>query len=139
MDDVIFAPAYQVAAAIRERHLSAIELLDAYLAQITQHNAALNAIVTLTADDARARAQAADDALAHGHVWGPLHGVPITLEDCHATAGIRSTWGGFAPLTDYIPTQDSTVAARLKAAGAILLGKECPDCLGRCVARDAHR
>jgi amidase len=123
MDDVLFAPAYQVAAAIRERHLSASEVLDAYLAQIAHHNTALNAIVTLATDDARARAQAADAALAHGHVWGPLHGVPITLEDCHAVAGIRSTWGGFAPLTDHIPTEDSTVAARLKAAGAILLGK----------------
>jgi len=123
MDDVLFAPTYEVAAAIRQRHVSAVEVLDAYLAQIARHNAALNAAVTLAADAARARAQAADAALAGGQVWGPLHGVPMTLEDCHATAGIRSTWGGFAPLADHIPSEDSTVATRLKAAGAILMGK----------------
>jgi Asp-tRNA(Asn)/Glu-tRNA(Gln) amidotransferase A subunit family amidase len=56
-------------------------------------------------------------------VWGPLHGVPITLEDAHATAGLRSTWGGYPSLASHVPSEDSTVPARLRAAGAIVLGK----------------
>ena len=72
---------------------------------------------------ARERAKAADDDLARGKVWGPLHGVPITLEDAHATQGLRSTWGGFPGLANHVPAEDGTIAARLKAAGAIILGK----------------
>lgn len=56
-------------------------------------------------------------------MWGPLHGVPFTLEDAHATAGLRSTWGGYPPLLHYSPSRDAAAAARLKAAGAILIGK----------------
>jgi amidase len=123
MEDFLFTPAHQLAAAIRERQVSATELLDAHLAHIARHNPKLNAIVTLDEAGARQRARQADDALAQGQCWGPLHGLPITLEDCHATAGIRSTWGGFPPLMEHIPSTDSTVAARLKAAGAIILGK----------------
>jgi amidase len=123
MEDLLFAPAHQLAAAIRERRISAVELLDTYLTHIARHNPALNAIVTLNEAAAHQRAHEADEALAHSQLWGPLHGVPITLEDCHATAGIRSTWGGFPPLMDHIPSEDSSVTARLKAAGAIILGK----------------
>jgi amidase len=119
--DPVFASTTQLAAAIRAGSVSAAEALDAHLAQIERHNPALNAIVTLDAESARERARAADEALAHGDVWGPLHGVPFTLKDAHATAGMRTTTG-FPPL-DHIPHEDSTVAARLKAAGGILLGK----------------
>src|SRR5207249_11377486 len=90
---------------------------------IARHNPQLGAIVTLDEAAARRRAQEADEALAHGDIWGPLHGVPMTLEDCHATAGLRSTWGGFPALASHVPTENSTVSARLFAAGAILLGK----------------
>src|SRR6185503_6071281 len=78
--------------------------------------------VTLDAEHARERAREADEALARGQVWGPLHGVPFTLKDAHATAGVRTTIGSPA-LADQVPAQDGTVAARLKAAGGILLGK----------------
>src|SRR5213078_2116751 len=98
------------------------EVLEAHLAQIDTHNAALNAIVTMDAERARERAREADKALARGELWGPLHGVPFTLKDAHATAGMRTTTG-FPPLADYVPQEDSTVTARLKAAGGILLGK----------------
>src|SRR5688572_7445366 len=98
MENVLFAPAHQLASALRERRISTVELVDAYLTQIARHNPTLNAIVTLQETDARQRAHEADAALARGHLWGPLHGVPMTLEDCHATAGLRSTWGGFPPL-----------------------------------------
>jgi amidase len=123
MDDPIFAPAHELAWAIQQREVSSLEIVDAYLAQIARHNPQLNAVVTLDKEGARGKAQEADTSLARGEVWGPLHGVPVTLEDCHATAGIRSTWGGYPPLADYVPTEDSVVTARLKAAGAIVLGK----------------
>jgi amidase len=123
MNDLIFTPAYQLARTIRQRHVSAVEVVEAYLAHIARHNPLLNAIVTLDEDGAHQRAEAADKALAQSQVWGPLHGVPITLEDAHATAHLRSTWGGLSSLVHHVPSEDGTVAARLKAAGAILVGK----------------
>ena len=123
MNDLTFVPAHELATMIRQRHVSSVEVLEAHLAQITQHNPAIHAIVTLDEDGARQRAKAADVALGQGQVWGPLHGVPITLEDAHPTAGLRSTWGGFAPFSDHVPTEDGCVVARLKTAGAIVMGK----------------
>jgi amidase len=123
MDDLVFVPANQLARTIRQRHASALEVLEAHLAHIARHNPALNAIVTLDEQGARQRAEAADRALAQGQVWGPLHGVPFTLEDIHATAHIRSTWGGSPSLAEHVPLVDGMIAARLKAAGAILIGK----------------
>jgi len=122
MIDSIFSSTTQLADAIRAGHVSASEALEAHLAQIDRHNPALNAIVTLDAERAHARAREADAALARGEVWGPLHGVPFTLKDAHATAGIRTTTG-FSPLADHVPQEDSTVTARLKAAGGVLMGK----------------
>jgi amidase len=120
--DLIFATAQELATAIRKRRASVVEVIDAYLAHITRHNPALNAIVTLDEEGARARAREADTLLARGEVWGPLHGVPVTVKDSFATAGIRTT-SGYPPLADYIPAEDATVVARLKSAGAIVLGK----------------
>ena len=121
MKDIVFSTTTQLAAAIGARHVSATEVLDAHLAQIERHNLALNAIVTMDAEGARERARDADAALLRGERWGPLHGVPFTLKDAHATSGMRTTTG-FPPL-DHVPHQDGTVAARLKAAGGILIGK----------------
>src|SRR5690242_18078771 len=67
-------------------------------------------------------AEVLDAALARRESWGPLHGVPITLKDGHSTAGMRTT-AGVPALADYVPVEDGTVAARLKGAGAILMGK----------------
>ena len=122
MMDILFSSTTQLAAAIRSGHVSATEALDAHLAQIDKHNPALNAIVTIDAVRAHEQAREADKALARGQLWGPLHGVPYTLKDAHATAGMRTTTG-FPPLADYVPQQDSPVAARLKKAGGILIGK----------------
>jgi Asp-tRNA(Asn)/Glu-tRNA(Gln) amidotransferase A subunit family amidase len=119
----VFTPAHALAQAIRRRQVSSAEVVDAYLARIARHNPRLNAVVTLDEDGARRRAQEADAALERGEVWGPIHGMPITLEDLHPTSGVRSTWGGLPRLADYVPAQDGTVAARLKATGAVLLGK----------------
>jgi amidase len=120
--DLVFSSTTELAQAIRAGKLSVREALGAHLAQIATHNPALNAVITLDAERASERAREADDALARGENWGPLHGVPFTLKDAHATAGVRTTTG-FPPLADYFPGEDGAVAARLKAAGGILIGK----------------
>ncbi len=79
--------AYQVAAAIRGRDVSVADVLEDQLDRIQRHDARLRSVVTLDADGARRRAAEADQALARGQVWGPLHGVGVTVEDHHATAG----------------------------------------------------
>ena len=119
----VFTPAHVLAEAMRRREVSSVEVLDDHLAHIASHNPDLNAIVTLDEDGARLRAQEADAALGRGETWGSRHGVPITLEDAHPTSGIRTAWGGLPRLADHIPEKDDTVAMRLKAEGAILLGK----------------
>jgi amidase len=122
MQELHFLPAHQLAALIRERKVSARELLEAHLAQVGRHNRRLNAIVTLDEEGARERARQADEALARGEVWGPLHGVPLTIKDSFKTAGVRTT-SGYRRLLNHVPTQDATVVARMKAAGAIVFGK----------------
>jgi amidase len=122
MSNVVFKPVVELVQMIRDRHISAIELLDAHLEQIAQHNSKLNAICTLDEENARTRAKQADEALARGENWGALHGIPVTIKDIFETAGLRTT-AGYIPLKNYIPQQDATAVARLKAAGAIVLGK----------------
>ena len=122
MDDLVFASAVELAARIADRDVSSVEVIDAHLAQIERHNEAINAVVTLDGERARARALAADEALARGESWGPLHGVPFTIKDALATAGLRTT-SGFPPLADHVPQADASVVARLRGAGGVLLGK----------------
>ena len=122
MSEILFSSTTHLASVIRSRQFSAAEVVDAHLAQISRHNPTLNAVVTIDADQARARAREADEALARDQVWGPLHGVPFTLKDAHATAGMRTTVG-FPPMREYVPAEDSSVTRRLKEAGAILVGK----------------
>jgi len=117
-----FSSATELAAALRARRISARELIDLHLARIARHNPSLNAICTLDEAGARRRAQEADAAFARGEVWGPLHGVPMTIKDALETAGLRTT-GGHPPLKDHIPAVDAPAVARLRSAGAILLGK----------------
>ena len=122
MSDIVFLTAHELAKGIRDRIFSAVEVLDAYLAQIVKHNSKLNAICTLDEENARKRALLADEALARGENWGILHGIPITIKDIFETAGLRTT-AGYKPLKNYIPQQDATVVSRLRAAGAIITGK----------------
>jgi amidase len=110
-----------VADAIRDRRVSSLEVVDACLARIEAVNPLLNAVVRL-ADDARDRARDADARLARGIVDGPLHGVPFTAKDSLDTAGVVTT-AGTVGWRDRVPHRDATVVARLRAAGAILLGK----------------
>ncbi len=122
MTDLVFLSASRMAKAISNKEVSALELLEAHLAQVSRQNPRLNAVVTLDEERARQRAREADEALARGKVWGPLHGVPVTIKDSFETAGLRTT-SSYRPLAKYVPEQDAAVVARLRAAGAIILGK----------------
>ncbi len=119
-NDLCALPARELARRIARREVSAVEVLDAHLARIEQRNTALNAVVSLDIDAARRQADAADAALARGAVSVPLHGVPITLKDGNDVAGLRTTLG--TERFDRIANEDGTVAARLRAAGAIIIG-----------------
>jgi amidase len=110
------------AAAIAAGEFGSRELLELLIDRIERHNGDLNAVVTLDLDTAREAADGADRMLADGQSAGPLHGVPITIKDALATAGIRST-GGATELHNHIPDQDAPVVQALKAAGAIVFGK----------------
>jgi amidase len=122
VDELIYASGTTVAKAIRTKKVSSVEVIDAHLRRIEAVNPKLNAVVQLSADTARIQARQADAALAHGNVIGPLHGVPMTIKDSLDTAGVIST-GGTKGRAAFVPSQDATVVSRLRAAGAILLGK----------------
>jgi amidase len=122
MEELIFASAGTLAEAIRSKGVSSLEAVDACLARIEAVNPRLNAVVQICADEARQQARAADAAQARGDSLGPLHGVPMTIKDSLDTAGVTST-GGTQGRRAYVPARDATVVARVRAAGAILLGK----------------
>lgn len=122
MNELVFLTAHELAQGIRDRTFSAVEVLDAHLSQIVKYNPSLNAIVTLDEERARERAKEADEALARGENWGAFHGIPITIKDYLATAQLRTT-SSYPAFANHIPTEDATVVARLRAAGAIILGK----------------
>ncbi len=116
------ATATELARQIRDREISAVELLDHYLDRVDTINPEINAVITLDADRARNAAQAADDATTRGDATGPLHGLPTTVKDAIATEGIRST-GGAIELEDHVPTADAPVVTSVRDAGAIVFGK----------------
>jgi len=107
---------------LHRRAISPVELTEAYLARIAALNGTLNAYYTVTDEAARAQAQRAEAELASGMDRGPLHGIPVGLKDLVATAGVRTT-AGSKILADWVPTADATVVRRLRAAGAVCLGK----------------
>jgi amidase len=114
--------ARELARLIATRAVSPAEVLEAHLAVIEKINPKLNAIVTLVADQARAAARRAESAVVDGGALGLLHGLPTAIKDNTLTAGIRTTFG--SPLfKDFVPTEDAEVVRRLKAAGAVVLGK----------------
>lgn len=111
-----------LAEAIRKKKVSSAEVVNACLKRIEEVNPKLNAVFQIQVERAREEAQSADAALARGQVKGPLHGVPMTIKDSLDTAGVIST-AGATGRARYVPAKDATVVARLRAAGAILLGK----------------
>jgi|SoiMethySBSTD1v2_1073268.scaffolds.fasta_scaffold40820_3 amidase len=122
MDDVAFRPAVALAKALRAGELGSRELLEHYVARVERLNSRVNAIVTLDLERARRRADAADAARARGELWGPLHGLPMTIKDSFETAGLRSTCG-VPELAEHVPARDATAVGRIAAAGAVVFGK----------------
>ena len=120
--DPLYMSATKLAGMIRDKKLSATEAVKLNLARIEAVNPKINAIVALCAERALYEAAEADRMLARGKLLGPLHGVPMTIKDSFDTAGVVST-GGTLGRKDFVPGTDATVVARLRAAGAILIGK----------------
>jgi len=117
-----FTSAVEIAALIRARKLSAREALAEHLKQIDRVNPQVNAIVTLVADQATAAAARADEMQARGETLGSLHGLPVAHKDLIETAGVRTTFGSTL-YKDNVPAKDNLLVTRMRAAGAILLGK----------------
>ena len=120
-EDICYSDATALAGLMRDGHVSPVDVVRAHLQRIEDVNGWLNAVVTLD-DRAEDRAREAEAAAARGEVWGPLHGVPVTIKDCVDTAGLRTTRGSKL-FSDYVPAADATVVRRLTDAGAIVIGK----------------
>src|SRR5437773_4697351 len=121
--DLCFTPASRLAALIRQRKVSPLEVTQAVLAQIERVNPKVNAYCTVAAKTALADARKATSAVTRRSArLGPLHGVPVSIKDLTPTRGIRTTWGSKIYEHD-VPTEDGLVVERLRAAGAIVIGK----------------
>jgi aspartyl-tRNA(Asn)/glutamyl-tRNA(Gln) amidotransferase subunit A len=120
--ELLYRPAVDLAAAIRAKAASPVEVMDAVLARIEALQPKLNAFITVTGEAACDAAAAAEAAVMRGDDLGPLHGVPFSVKDLTFTAGVRTTMGSHIH-ADFVPTEDAVPVARLKAAGAILIGK----------------
>ena len=121
--DPCFQTASQLARAIRAGRMTSLEATDAHLARIERLNGQINALVVVDREGARKAARAADRTAARkGAELGPLHGVPITIKEAFDVAGLATT-SSHPPLKDNIATADASLVARLRAAGAVILGK----------------
>lgn len=125
-DEICLLPAAELAARLRARDLNCVELLEAHLRRIERINPQVNALVTLVPEQALAEARACDAALAAHSApppeQAPLFGLPVAHKDLVETRGIRTTYG--SPIhADYVPDFDALIVERLKAAGAITIGK----------------
>src|SRR5919204_5276509 len=120
--DLPFLSATALGELIRQREVSPVEATEAYLERIDAVDGTLHSYITVCREEALGAAREAEQALARGDYYGPLHGVPFAVKDQFWTKGIRTT-GGSRILADFIPSEDATVVARLKAAGAIFFCK----------------
>jgi aspartyl-tRNA(Asn)/glutamyl-tRNA(Gln) amidotransferase subunit A len=121
-DELAYLGLGEVSRLLRSRQVSPIDLTEACLARIERLNPILNAFITVTADAARAQARQSEVRLRRRKGFGPLDGIPIALKDLIDTAGVRTT-SACGAFKDRIPAQDATVVRKLKAAGAVILGK----------------
>ena len=121
-ENLAFAPASELRALIGDKQVSPVELTALYYDRIDRLDSQLNAYLTLCRDEAMQAASDAEDAVMRGDALGALHGIPISIKDLEMSKGIRSTSGSL-PFKDRIPDEDSIVVERVKAAGAIILGK----------------
>lgn len=122
MTDVGWLPLAELAARLRDRSLSSVEVTRALLERIDSLDGDLHSFVTVLPDAALEQARRAEEEIARGEHRGPLHGVPIALKDLFFTRGVRTTCASKI-LADFVPDEDATVVERLAAAGAVLLGK----------------
>ena len=122
MSDLALLPAVELARRLRERSVGCVELMRHHLDRVARLNPAINAVVYTDPEAALARANEADAALARGEAWGPLHGLPMTVKDSIAVAGMPTTCG-LPRLKDNRPERDAAAVARLRAAGAIPFGR----------------
>lgn len=124
MNEICFTPARELAAAIRERRLSSVEVVTAFLDRIDEVDGKVNAITTkVPRAEALAAAAKADEAVASGAPLGPIHGLPIAVKDLMDVAGLRTTHGSVAYADAPPAAKDSLLAERLRAGGAIFVGK----------------
>ena len=121
-NEICYLTMGEIAAALRRKDFSPVELTDALLQRIDAIDGKLHCFITRTADLAMQQARQAEQELYSGADRGPLHGIPIALNDLYATKGIRTTCHS-ALLGDWLPTEDATAVAKLREAGALLLGK----------------
>ena len=120
--ELVFKSGQELAALIKSRQASPVEVVQAYLEQIDRLNPLVNAFITVTREHALARAREAEAEIARGRYRGPLHGVPYAPKDILATKGIKTT-NGSKVTADVVPDYESTITDRLNKAGAILIGK----------------
>lgn len=121
-EDVCLLPAVELARLLQNRKLSARELLDASLARIDDIDPVLTAVVTRDDERARRRAAHLDESIMRTGVVGPLHGLPVAHKDLLPTAGLRTTFGSTL-FAEFVPDEDSELAARVRASGGVLVGK----------------
>ncbi len=121
-NDLFFAPAHRLAAMLRARDVSSVEMVDAFIERIESVNRGLNAVVTLVEERASREAEDSDRRLSGKGEIRALEGLPITIKDSIITEGVRSTWGMKA-FEHHVATQDAPTVARLRAAGAVVIGK----------------
>jgi aspartyl-tRNA(Asn)/glutamyl-tRNA(Gln) amidotransferase subunit A len=114
--------ACELGAAFEKREISPVEVLDAVFARYEEVNPVLNALVTVHREGARQAARASEARWCNGQALGPLDGVPVTVKDNIPVRGLRTTWGSRL-LADYVPAEDELPIARLRGAGAVILGK----------------
>jgi amidase len=122
MTDLHFRPALELARLIRDREIGCAELLEHYLKRVERYNPKLNAIIAMDLPVAPRRAAEADAALTRGEIWGPLHGVPMTVKESYNVAGLPTTWGQPA-LKDNVPTTNALAVDRVLQAGVVIFGK----------------
>lgn len=120
--DLAFATISDLAPLIRSKDLSPVTLTELALERIERLDGPLNSFITVMADQAREAARTAERAIERGDHLGPLHGIPIAVKDLYATAGTRTTFGSLL-FEDWVPDHDAAVIERLRAAGAVVLGK----------------
>jgi amidase len=121
-NDMALSPAWELAQGIQQRMITSTDVVESVLQRIDAYNSQVNAVIGVDIDDIRRQAREADAKSIRDEALGSIHGLPITLKDTFETEGMRTT-AGDPSLADYVPSQDATVVARLRQAGAIIIGK----------------